>query len=211
MDFLIRLFRTLAFERRLRIVQLAFRQPGITLREIQSGLSMSEPDASKHMKLLSAHGIIDSRPSGRYLLASPATPAGTGHLLLKRVRLLLKKRLKEDTLAEAALAVCPDVDDADWNDVLSAMCFEFTAYTHLRRVLIIRMLSKQRRADLPTIMRSIGMSHAAACRHVDKLVRRGVLCDAMSGNKHLVQIPASFTTPFRGSLFTAVRDYLTAS
>ena len=211
MDFLIRLFRTLAFERRLQVVQLVFQQPGITLHQVQSELCMPEPDASKHMKLLSAHGVIDSRPSGKYLLASPAIPAKTSHVLLKRVRLLLEKLLKEDTLVEAAQAVCPGVDDADWSDVLNAMCFELTAYTHLRRLLIIRMVSKQRQADLLTIMGLIGMSHSAARRHTDKLIRRGVLCAARTGNRHLVQIPANFTTPFRGSLFAAVRDHLAGS
>lgn len=208
MDFLIRLFRTLAFERRLRIVQLASRQPGITLGEIQSELSMPEPDASKHMKLLSAHGIIDSRPSGSYLLARRASPAETGHVVLKRVRLLLGRYLKDDTLAEAARAVCPHAGCDDWSGVLRAMCFEFTAYTHLRRLLILRMLSRQGKADLLTIMHTIGMSHSAARRQTDKLIRRGVLRAVRSGNKYVVELAKTFATPFRRSLFTVVRAYL---
>ena len=53
MDFLVRLFRTLAFERRLQIVQLIAKRPGLTVGKIGAELGMPQPDTSKHVKLLS--------------------------------------------------------------------------------------------------------------------------------------------------------------
>lgn len=211
MDFLIRLFRALACGPRLQIVQLTSRQPGIALHEIQSELSIPEPDASKHMKLLSANGIVDSRPSGRYLLTRPAKPSETALVVLRCVRALLGRYLREDALPEAVQAVCPEREGGDWGVVLDAMQFEFTAYTHLRRLLILRMLCERERADLLAIMRTIGMSHSAARRQTDKLVRRGILREVRSGNRYVMEIPKTLATPFRRSLFAAVREYLTST
>ena len=208
MDFLVRLFRVLAFERRLAMVQLVANRPGITLTDTWSRLQMPQPDASRHMKLLSAHGVIDARPSGRYLLAEAGSPSETTHVVLRRVRHLLSKYLKDAPLPQAARAVCPDRDSADWPDVFSAMRFEFTAYTHLRRLLILRLLIQEDTADLMTIMRTIGMSHTAARRQTDKLVRRGILRELRSGRRYVLQIRPKLNTTFRSALFAAVRDYL---
>jgi len=169
---------------------------------------MPAPDASKHVKLLSAHGVIDTRPSGTVVIAGPGQPSDTGHIVLRRVRLLLRRHLKESTLEETVRAVCPDREEVEWGRVFEAMCFEFTAYTHLRRLLILQMLCRKESADLLTIRREIGMSHTAVCRQTDKLVRRGLLQPDRDGRGRVLRITRRLATPFRSSLFSAVRDYL---
>ena len=88
------------------------------------------------------------------------------------------------------------------------MCFEFTAYTHLRRPLLLRMLCEMRSADVATIMQRIGMSQAAASRQTSKLARRGLVRQRRSGTESVVENPKVFATAFRASLFGAVRNYL---
>ena len=208
MDFIVRLFRALAFARRLEIIRLITIQPGLTLGQVASEMGMPMPDASKHLKLLSDHGLIDARPSGRFLLANPGSPTATPHIVLKRVRELMRRHLGADAPTATAEAVCPDCGRPEWATVFEAMCFEFTAYTHLRRLLILRTLLKRGRADRLTIMREVGMSHTAARRQTDKLVRRGILAESRSGRKPVLEIPKTLGTAFRSTLFAGVRDYL---
>ena len=131
-------------------------------------------------------------------------------MILKCVRRSLKKYLGDSTLQQASRGVCPDRDATDWADVHRAMCFDFTAYTHLRRLLLLRMLCSQERADLETIVREIGMSYTAARRQIDKLSRRGLVNVQRSKEGDVLTMPAEIRTPHRASLFQAVQDYLTA-
>ena len=208
MDFIVRLFRALAFARRLQIIRLITTRPGLTLGQVASETGMPMPDASRHLNLLSDHGIIDARPSGTFLLARPGSPTATPHIVLKRIRAFMRSHLGAGTATAAAEAVCPNCHQPEWASVFEAMCFEFTAYTHLRRLLILRTLLKCEQADLLTIMREVGMSRTAARRQTDKLVRRGVLAESRSGRKQVLEIPEAFGTPFRSMLLAAVRDYL---
>ena len=134
----------------------------------------------------------------------------TSHVILKTVRTLLRKHLAESALDDVVDAVCPDAERREWSVVLRAMCFQFTAYTHLRRLLILRLLLTQGEADLVTIMREIGMSRAAARRHLDKLARRGIVDVCRSEKRSVVRIAGKSRTAFQASLWAAVRDYLTS-
>ena len=75
MDFVVRLFRVLAFTGRLRIMREVLKSPRLTVADIARALGYTDGETSKHLKLLRAHGLVDARPSGRFVLTGPAKPA----------------------------------------------------------------------------------------------------------------------------------------
>jgi len=209
MDFLVRIFRALAYPPRLSILRTALTNPALPIRDIAAAMSMDMPMASKHVKVLAAHGIIDARPSGSFVLLHEQKLDTTQHGLLRSLRKLLGRHLAKTPLNRASAAVCPDRKAAQWDDVFDAMCFDFTAYTHLRRLLILRLICQQGEADMAAFTREIGMSQRAALRQTDKLLRRGLLCATKSSRRLQLQIPEHLGTGFRTSLFKAVREHIT--
>ena len=84
------------------------------------------------------------------------------------------------------------------------MCFDFTAYTHLRRLPMLRRLDSRQRSDLVQMSREIGMSHMAAWRHTDKLLRRGLLYESRHGKRGVFAIRRPPSTWLRTELLNCV-------
>ncbi len=208
MDFLIKLFRSLSHTMRLRIIQFVISHPEATLSEIADALGMSKSEASRHVSLLASVGAIESRPSGRFLLVNAADPRSSEHSVLRKVRRLLTKYLDEGSLREASDALRLGAGKQNWNALLAAMCFEFTAYTNLRRLLLLRLLSEQGPMDSAAVMQKIGLSQAAMRRHVDKLLRRGILSETTPGRRSQYSIVNRPEAPFRRELLAVMRAHL---
>ena len=51
----------------------------------------------------------------------------------------------------------------------------FTTYTHLRRLLLLRKLAGANACTTAELSAAVGMSDLATARHLDKLLRRGVV------------------------------------
>jgi len=154
---------------------------------------------------------VDSTPSGPHVRSRPGDADITEHIILKGVRRWLAEHLASQALPETAEAVGLDRGDAQWPDVFQAICFELTAYTHLRRLLVLRQLCECRHSDLEALREKIGMSSTAAQRQVDKLRRRGIVEVARDGRRLVVQLPATLDTPFRSALFDLLREQLSRS
>ena len=128
--------------------------------------------------------------------------------MLKEIRRIVHRLLGSEGLAQTAQAVCPDDAQATWETVYEAMCFDFTAYTHLRRLMILRFLDRQDSADLARICSEIGMSPMAARRQTDKLIRRGILRKGRDGRMTVVCICRERSTWLRTRLLTCVLSSL---
>jgi DNA-binding transcriptional ArsR family regulator len=86
------------------------------------------------------------------------------------------QRLVEEAVRVAGQIRTPEkvceFDVKGWEEELVKL---FTTYTHLRRLLILRYLSAHGGTPIATLAEKIGMSPDAAYRHLDKLLRRGVV------------------------------------
>ena len=175
MDFIVRLFRALANVRRLAILHFAVQNPGCKVTKIARELSLPQTIVSNYLKLLCEHGLAEKRPSGTYVLVSVGRPGDARHVVVRRVREILRRLFGSADVAGAARAVCPDTDSADWATIYEALCFDFTAYTHLRRLMILRLLDREGTMAMEEVRRQLSMSPLAARRQTDKLVRRGII------------------------------------
>lgn len=204
MDYLVRLFRTLANARRLAILRLIASRPDSLVTGIAAELGIPQSKVSAHLKLLFDHGIVEKRPTGACVLTKIGRPRDARHEVLKALRRIIQRLLGSATLADAGQAVCSDEKRLTWDRVYETMCFDFTAYTHLRRLLVLRFLDQQDAATLPRICREIGMSHMAAWRQTDKLIRRGILCEGRAGRTIVVDVCREPSTWLRRQLLTCV-------
>jgi len=204
MDSIVCLFRALASVPRLQMLRSLLNHPDVPLGNVVQALSC--PMASRHMKLLAQTGLILTRPSGRYVFCRPARTDDPGSDFLKRVRGILARYLRGKSAPLLSAAVLGDSPPATWEAVLERMCFEFTAYAHLRRLLMLRLLCEEGRADAMGFVTRIGMSCPAALRHADKLVRRGVASAAQDGEPRCFSICRRPEPAFRRALLAVVRQ-----
>lgn len=174
---MVRLFRVLANTLRLRMLRAVYRQPGCCVEQLAEAVNVSESIASRHLRLLASYQLVSAAPSGKFVrYACPPDGVGGNEFLRKvrgPVRALLTERDPRRTLSK----VCdnPPPEAPTWGDVFQAMVHQFTAYTHLRRLLILRLLLREGRGAYPRIVAEIGMSPDAARRQLAKLKRRGVI------------------------------------
>ncbi|MCF7848577.1 MAG: ArsR family transcriptional regulator [Kiritimatiellales bacterium] len=144
-----RLCRTLANPVRLEMIGLFFQYNQLCVFETAELLGIGEGAASKHLQLLIAAGLLEFQRKGRYLLCSLATTGRTSHILAG-IREIFEEH-KEPIGAVIGIA---------------------TAFTHERRVALVRLLSKGHCNQLQ-LYEGTGISGRALTRHLNKLVRRG--------------------------------------
>lgn len=146
--------RVLANRFRLRILQQLLRQPDQTVSMIARKLHMPLPVASQYLRALNARGLLQSRRVGKYVYYRPvADKSVTGAAqLLKAIR---------QTLIQEKQPI----------DVIFRLV---TAFTHPRRVAIIRALGYSATTK-PSLRIKTRMSGRALSRHLKKLADRGFL------------------------------------
>ncbi|MBI1805156.1 MAG: metalloregulator ArsR/SmtB family transcription factor [Ignavibacteriae bacterium] len=86
----ITLFRSLADEARLRILNLLFESGELCVCDIESTLGFTQTKVSRHAGYLKRAGLIKDRKSGRWVLYSIADPqTDEQRLIIKNVREIL--------------------------------------------------------------------------------------------------------------------------
>ena len=204
MDFIVRLFRVLANTNRLAILRFIIRHPESMVATIAEELEMKQPALSNSLKHLSEHGLVDKRPAGTYVLTRLGRPASARHPVLKRVLQLLPNLYGSADVQQVCELAGSNTSGPTWTEIHAAASFEFTAYTHLRRLLILRFLAERGSTSLDEIRAVVGMSRVAVRRHVDKLVRRNLVRGSEEGEEAIVSIRKRPTTWLRRELLGAV-------
>lgn len=145
--------RVLANLRRRRILALLLRTAPLAVADISAACGLTPPRASVHLRALQARGLVEGTPHGRHVLYCPrADPrVSRSEPLLAIVRRSLQR---------------PD-DDRTWMRA-------FTAFTHARRLRVLRALA-QGPADADDLVRRCHISRPALYRHLHKLTRRGLV------------------------------------
>ncbi|MBM4045208.1 MAG: metalloregulator ArsR/SmtB family transcription factor [Planctomycetes bacterium] len=177
MNLIVAAFRALAKTTRLRMMRMVCTQGPLTVQQIAKALRLSKFAASRHLKLLANYHFVQATPSGRYVKYSAPAPGSTSNTFLMALQRLLVPLLSAEDVHRTLVQVCEPGDSprGTWPEVFSALYRQFTAYTHLRRVLILRHLSHTGAALPEQVASAIRMSPEAAQRHLDKLRRRGLV------------------------------------
>ena len=182
MDLLTTSFRALANQSRLRLLRAAHAKPGISVGHLAQAARMSLPNASLQLSLLRDLEFISAQPDGRLVLCSPAPVDCTRDAFRRELRGLLADLLGAREPGAALKLLGSDADPAaGWEKVYELLIWEATAYTHLRRLLILRRMKTHGPERMEAIAAGVGMSIPAAQRHLDKLARRGLVLRPRAG------------------------------
>jgi len=179
MDLIIAVCRALANKPRLRLLRLIYEQSGRTVESLAVDAKLPADAASKHLKLLRGLHLIQMTPSGRCVHCSPAPPESTNNDFLRDIQKLLTQLFGDKDLNRTLAQVCDSGVTAPqgWDTAFEAMLKHATAFTHLRRLLLLRWLSRKGPCRPEELAAGAQMSADAARRHLDKLRRRGVIAD----------------------------------
>ncbi|MBI2442055.1 MAG: ArsR family transcriptional regulator [Lentisphaerae bacterium] len=144
--------RVLANKTRLQILQAVLRKPGLSVSEVARQLHLRVSLASKYLRELNARGLLRATRKSAEVCYWPEADRS-----LPQASVLLRALV------------------ATWHTQRSPIDFIFrvaTAFTHHRRIAIIRELARQP-AQSNEIRRHTGISRIALKRHLDKLLHRG--------------------------------------
>lgn len=144
--------RVVACETRLRLLWLLFENGELCVGELARRAGMSEPNASNQLRALNARGLIQPRR--------------------ERMRVLYRAE------ANSGIDFAPRLLEALWkchklSMPLEGVVWQATAFTHGRRIGIVRALNGGKPLSLDALRDATGMSLPALLRHLKKLEARG--------------------------------------
>lgn len=145
--------------RRLACLSVVSETPGLSVGEIAETAGVPENQASINLRALQARGLLAARRDGRYILyfAEP------------------------DPLVKHAAAVLAAVRLELGNGGSEKLIGTLRAFTHSRRLTILRCLALQSGATRETIMSRTHISRPAVCRHLETLRRAGLVFSTKDG------------------------------
>jgi DNA-binding transcriptional ArsR family regulator len=146
--------RVLANRTRLQMFGVLVNQPGQTVSDIATRLSLSLPVASEYLRAMEARGLLTVRRSGRWVKYRSAPDSNP------------------DAVSEANLVAALKKVFRNHPEPVEFIFKMATAFTHPRRIDIFRAL---RGAPCPfsRLQTSTGISSWALVRHLGKLEARG--------------------------------------
>ena len=173
MESLVRLCRALANEQRLAIVRLLALAGEQRVATISEALDLTQPSTSNELRVLVANGVLWKRRSGAYVyysIAESEVDPRRSIVSLLASTFHRKQRGRKSFAAiarwTAATKACPSDDE-----IFAIL----TAFTHPRRLQIIRWLTQRGPSRRLPMARALAMSGNACDRHLAKLLRRGVV------------------------------------
>lgn len=144
--------RVLANRQRLRILELLFRQPGLTVSAVAEQLRLPRPVASQYLRALNARGLLQVERKGSWVRYRPGADESVAHA--QALFTALRETFRND----------PNPIERTYRLV--------TAFTNERRMAVYRILSNGQRT-YPQLLVETRMSHPALSRHLRKLEARG--------------------------------------
>ena len=182
MDLVISLCRLLANERRLCLHHAVWKQPGISVGSLAEELRLVQPKVSSHLRLMAGFQLLDLRPSGRQVHVH-LPPSGLPttdfvravHRLVTRTWTTMADANPTHTNVWDWLGTEEGDEAPAWEHAAARMISCLTAYTHLRRLLLLRCLRHGGLLTQEQLAEGIGMSSSAASRQLLKLTRRGLV------------------------------------
>jgi DNA-binding transcriptional ArsR family regulator len=204
-EIIAQLFRALANHVRLQMLRLLAVLDACSVTDTAAATGQLLSAVSAHYRVLAASGLVWRQRSGRrtlYRLAShPSRP--TTRRTLDELRDVFCRVNHTDPvqIVQADQSDSPERSDAALFDC-------FTAFTHPRRLQILRHLAEHPAASASELAVALRMSTVACHRHVDKLLRRKIVRSTKAGRRIVYQL-ASGGRGCQGRIVRAVIDALT--
>jgi DNA-binding MarR family transcriptional regulator len=173
-EIVVQVCRAIACHARLKILSLIANGTEVTPTELANDLNMPLSQISDHLRRLSAAGLIQRRHSGVRCYCVAKSPYGETALSGKVSRWLYRI-LREPYGRRLASTGTRDAGSRSVENMRQLIFNAATAFTHLRRVQILRHLEACGKSDSGTMTAQLKMSPSALSRHCAKLARRGIL------------------------------------
>lgn len=144
--------RVLACDTRLKMLRLLFEQGELYVSKLADLTGISAHNASTQLRALNSRGLISPRREGMkvFYRAEPNESVAQAVTLLEALRTAFAKKMTTRTVFH----VC-------------------TAFTHPRRIEVIRALSRTPQQTFGELLETTGMSTSALWIHLEKLSARG--------------------------------------
>jgi len=204
-ELIVRVLRTVACFARLRILsRLSAKEttPTALARDLKLPLDL----VCSHLARLASVGLVRRRRSGLRCFCIAGSPYGESALSTQ------VSRWVHDVLRGASpVAPAPRrsarrrSEAADTSPGAYDLIFDAaTAFTHVRRLQIMRRLATGRAADISALNRELKMSPQAVARHLDKLIRRGFVLSSLQEGRMVYRPAPRARTPIHGRLLAIV-------
>ena len=206
-EIIVRVARTVACRNRLRILACLARSGEMAPSALADELGLTPDLICAHCARLTTAGLMRRRRSGvwRYCEARSPYP---GDSFSGKVSQWLRRLLSDPPRAvrNCATAQRPDSGRVSAEDALHDILMDaVTAFTSVRRLQVLRRLT---RGDAPTVdplTKELHMSPAALSRHTAKLMRRGYVQARRVGRTMVYRLAPTFKTPVHARLWGIVR------
>jgi ArsR family transcriptional regulator len=172
MEVTVSLFRALANDTRIRILRVLTCLGEQKVSAIAQAVALRPSLVSSHLRVLSAAGVVWKRRSGRtvyYRIAESPSREVVGDVIavlrdvFRHIRAIDPRQVAASDQAQSEVR----------SDKALFACF--TAFTHPRRLQVIRHLARRGALPAAALCEQLSMSPQACNRHVAKLTRRGYM------------------------------------
>ena len=161
-----------------------------------------------HLAKLSTAGLIQRRRSGLHSYCVARSPYKRGALsgsVMSWLCTILRAPAK--TMMNCAPGQVCNLDGNQLESQLHAVAFDAaTAFTHHRRLQILRRLSRDEAVAVRTLTAELRMSESALSRHAAKLTRRGYIRVSRSGRCLGYRLALKFKTPIHAKLLKIAQN-----
>ena len=147
--------RALANRRRLACLRAALRSPNRPVKELAKTAGLSEAVASDYLRQLQSRGVLAAVRDGRWVRYAPRAEPSVAHA--------------EPVLAAMRRALAPGAA----NDAV--LLRTLSAFTHSRRLLLLRMLQHNVGMRFAALRNATAMPSPALVRHLRKLAASNVV------------------------------------
>jgi DNA-binding transcriptional ArsR family regulator len=206
-EIIVRVARAIASEPRLRVLSRLAREPELTPTRLAAELRLPLNVLSLHLRTLATAGLISRRKSGtwcHYRAESPYDATTLSGKLAAWLRSVLKSARRSGE--NPGLHEVRD-DSVGPEARLHESIFEAaTAFTDLRRLQILRYLTRQPSATTQEIVEALSLSSQACDRHMAKLNRRGFVQARNIGQQIVYELSFAAKTAVHERMFEIVRS-----
>jgi len=170
----VRVLRAVACFRRLRIISRLVGRGELTLTQLAREVGLRRDVACVHLARLLGAGLVQRRRSGARCYYAAQSPYSEPALSGQVVAWLRDVLMGAAAPSKAGERAATGRDSAKGAPPAHKGIFQAaTAFTHPRRIQILRKLAASGPATLLALTRELHMSAPAAHRHLRKLIRRG--------------------------------------
>ncbi|MBM3889227.1 MAG: helix-turn-helix domain-containing protein [Verrucomicrobia bacterium] len=181
-EIILQVMRTIACKVRLQILSMLAKDREIAPTVLARDLRISLPMVCGHLRRLASAGLIQRRRSAAWCYSVAESPydqrAFSGKVASWLFAILAGPK---QTLEHCGVSQLRDLSLSEAESRLHSLIFEAaTAFANIRRLEILRRLSRDGAATAKTLASELSMSESAVSRHASKLVRRGYVTASRS-------------------------------